>query len=192
MLEAAEAILVRDGIAALTLRAAARAAGVSHAAPKNHFGDLSGLLSELAAVGYRRLADMMQAASGGAAASAGAGRAYVKFAIANPGLFQLMFRGERLDYGRPALKEASDRAFGFLMCDPVPRDGAEALDLDAAAGILQRWSAVHGLAMLLITGAIWANESWGRPWGFDSKETGALVAWLTYAAFLHTRISRGW
>jgi len=52
--------------------------------------------------------------------------------------------------------------------------------------------AFAGLAMLLITGAIWANESWGRPWGFDSKETGALVAWLTYAAFLHTRISKGW
>ena len=52
--------------------------------------------------------------------------------------------------------------------------------------------AFAGLAMLLITGAIWANESWGRPWGFDSKETGALVAWLTYAAFLHSRISRGW
>jgi len=52
--------------------------------------------------------------------------------------------------------------------------------------------AFAGLAMLLITGAIWANESWGRPWGFDSKETGALVAWLTYAAFIHTRISRGW
>lgn len=52
--------------------------------------------------------------------------------------------------------------------------------------------AFAGLAILLITGAIWANESWGRPWGFDSKETGALVAWLTYAAFLHTRISRGW
>lgn len=52
--------------------------------------------------------------------------------------------------------------------------------------------AFAGLAMLLITGAIWANESWGRPWGFDSKETGALVAWLTYAAFLHVRISRGW
>jgi cytochrome c-type biogenesis protein CcsB len=52
--------------------------------------------------------------------------------------------------------------------------------------------AFAGLAMLLITGAIWANESWGRPWGFDSKETGALIAWLTYAAFLHTRIARGW
>ncbi len=52
--------------------------------------------------------------------------------------------------------------------------------------------AFAGLAMLLITGAIWANESWGRPWGFDSKETGALIAWLTYAAFLHTRITKGW
>ncbi len=52
--------------------------------------------------------------------------------------------------------------------------------------------AFAGLAILLITGAIWANESWGRPWGFDSKETGALVAWLTYAAFLHTRVGRGW
>jgi cytochrome c-type biogenesis protein CcsB len=52
--------------------------------------------------------------------------------------------------------------------------------------------AFAGLAILLITGAIWANESWGRPWGFDSKETGALVAWLTYAAFIHTRIARGW
>jgi ABC-type transport system involved in cytochrome c biogenesis permease subunit len=52
--------------------------------------------------------------------------------------------------------------------------------------------AFAGLAMLLITGAIWANESWGRPWGFDSKETGALVAWLTYAGFIHSRISRGW
>lgn len=48
-----------------------------------------------------------------------------------------------------------------------------------------------GLAMLLITGAIWANESWGRYWGWDSKETGAFVAWLTYGAFLHSRIARG-
>lgn len=52
--------------------------------------------------------------------------------------------------------------------------------------------AFAGLALLLMTGAIWANESWGRYWGWDSKETGALVAWLTYGAFLHTRVSRGW
>jgi ABC-type transport system involved in cytochrome c biogenesis permease subunit len=49
-----------------------------------------------------------------------------------------------------------------------------------------------GLALLLMTGAIWANESWGRYWGWDSKETGAFVAWLTYGGFLHVRITRGW
>lgn len=49
-----------------------------------------------------------------------------------------------------------------------------------------------GLAMLLITGAIWANESWGRYWGWDPKETGAFVAWVTYGVFLHTRITHGW
>ena len=49
-----------------------------------------------------------------------------------------------------------------------------------------------GLALLLITGAVWANESWGRYWGWDAKEVGALVAWLTYAGFLHSRIAWGW
>jgi cytochrome c-type biogenesis protein CcsB len=52
--------------------------------------------------------------------------------------------------------------------------------------------AFAGLAILLVTGAVWANESWGRPWGWDSKETGALVAWLAYAGYLHTRIAHGW
>jgi cytochrome c-type biogenesis protein CcsB len=53
-------------------------------------------------------------------------------------------------------------------------------------------AAFAGLAILLVTGAVWANESWGRYWGWDSKETGALVAWLSYAGYLHTRIAHGW
>ena len=52
--------------------------------------------------------------------------------------------------------------------------------------------AFAGIALLLMTGAVWANESWGRYWGWDAKEVGALVAWLTYAAFLHSRIAYGW
>jgi ABC-type transport system involved in cytochrome c biogenesis permease subunit len=53
-------------------------------------------------------------------------------------------------------------------------------------------TAFAGLALLLMTGAVWANESWGRYWGWDAKEVGALVAWLTYAGFLHSRIAYGW
>ena len=48
------------------------------------------------------------------------------------------------------------------------------------------------LSLLLITGAVWANESWGRYWGWDSKEVGALVSWMAYAGYLHTRIAHGW
>lgn len=53
-------------------------------------------------------------------------------------------------------------------------------------------TAFAGLAILLVTGAVWANESWGRYWGWDAKETGALVAWLCYAGYLHTRVAHGW
>jgi ABC-type transport system involved in cytochrome c biogenesis permease subunit len=48
------------------------------------------------------------------------------------------------------------------------------------------------LAMMLITGAVWANESWGTYWSWDPKETWALVTWLAYAGYLHTRIVHGW
>ena len=65
---------------------------------------------------------------------------------------------------------------------------------DTLDGLMYKLAGVTfaGIALLLMTGAIWANESWGRYWGWDSKEVGALVAWLTYAGFLHSRIAYGW
>src|ERR1017187_9731954 len=69
LLQAAERVLERDGLQGLTLRAVAREAGVSHAAPTHHFGDLTGLVSELAAIGFRQFNAAMVAA-GAAAASA--------------------------------------------------------------------------------------------------------------------------
>lgn len=45
--------------------------------------------------------------------------------------------------------------------------------------------------LLLITGAIWANEAWTQAWSWDPKEVWALVTWLTYAAYLHVRVQRG-
>jgi cytochrome c-type biogenesis protein CcsB len=44
----------------------------------------------------------------------------------------------------------------------------------------------------VITGAIWAETAWGRYWGWDPKETVALVAWVVYAAYLHARATAGW
>jgi ABC-type transport system involved in cytochrome c biogenesis permease subunit len=66
--------------------------------------------------------------------------------------------------------------------------------VDTLDGLMYKLAGVTfaGLALLLITGAVWANESWGRYWGWDAKEVGALVAWLTYAGFLHSRIAWGW
>jgi cytochrome c-type biogenesis protein CcsB len=48
------------------------------------------------------------------------------------------------------------------------------------------------LTLVLVTGAVWANESWGRYWGWDPKEVGALVSWIAYAGYLHARVTHGW
>jgi AcrR family transcriptional regulator len=162
LLEASERILEEEGIGGLTLRAAARAAGASHAAPKNHFDDLTGLLSELAAVGFRRFAAQLSAARDAAGTDPGErlvaiGRAYVAFARANPGLFQLMFRGERLDPGRPALREALDEAGAVLQTAVGAVSGqpaTPALDLSMAGRMIGAWALVHGFAMLLLDGRL--------------------------------------
>src|SRR6185437_10986612 len=87
LLQAAERVLERDGLAGLTLRAVAREAGVSHAAPTHHFGDLAGLVSELAAIGFRQFNAAMAAASASGDTDRGTARAkaYVGYAQAHPG-----------------------------------------------------------------------------------------------------------
>jgi AcrR family transcriptional regulator len=157
LLAAAEDILERQGLQALTLRGAARAAGVSHAAPMNHFGDLAGLLSELAAVGYCRfgtnIATAMQVAGDAPGMRLKAmGRAYVSFARAHPGLFALMFRSERLDTTRPALHKAME-ASRLALRAAIPQ-GAGASPLQMAARAAGLWSLVHGFATLLLDGRL--------------------------------------
>ena len=48
------------------------------------------------------------------------------------------------------------------------------------------------LTLMLILGSIWGNVAWGRYWGWDPKETAALITWLIYGAYLHARVTRGW
>ena len=161
LLQSAERILEKDGIQGLTLRAAAREAGVSHAAPKNHFGDLSGLLSELAAVGFERFVAMMQAnvreSDPPPQRMAAIGRGYVTFARTHPGLFLLMFRSERLDMQRPALRtavDASSRVLSGAVGAVRDESLAPELTLPQAASVVGAWSLVHGFAMLLLDGRL--------------------------------------
>lgn len=160
LLDAAEVILERDGIAALTLRAAAREAGVSHGAPAHHFGSLSGLLSELAASGFVRFRGRMEAEAEAAgpdpaARVTGIGRGYVGFARACPGLFLLMFRSERLDWSSSALSSAGAAAFA-LLTQPGTDAGAHraSSDFRTLVAATERWSLMHGLATLVIDGRL--------------------------------------
>ena len=159
LLKAAERVLERDGLTGLTLRAVAREAGVSHAAPTHHFGDLTGLLSELAAIGFRMFNVAMVAARASethpmmkAMATA---KAYVAYAQAHPGMYSLMFRNERIDMTRPSLHEAATASFqGLANSAGASADKLEALTLEQAAVIARNWSLVHGFTMLLLDGRL--------------------------------------
>src|SRR5271170_3495097 len=87
LLDAAEVVLRRDGMRGLTLRAISREAGVSHTAAQHHFGDMSGVLSELAASGHRRLVSALATATESIKLLQGRrramARAYVTFASEN-------------------------------------------------------------------------------------------------------------
>jgi AcrR family transcriptional regulator len=161
LLKAAERILEREGLPGLTLRAVAREAGVSHAAPAHHFGDLSGLVSELAAIGYGRFGAALNAAATGRSpveAGLARGRAYIEFARAHPAMYQLMFSAERLDMTNPVLRQAADASFSGLVAtineNRNETIAGTALTLDQAADIARVWSLVHGFAMLLIDGRL--------------------------------------
>lgn len=156
LLDAAERVLVRDGIAGVGLRAIAREAGVSHTAPKHHFGDLANLLSELAALGYQRLATALSQASEACQDEAGARRCmaktYVHFAADHPQLFGLMFRNEIISLANQNLLAAMRRAM-FMMARSVSSDaggGQAVLDDAAAMRITVAWAYLQGLATLLI------------------------------------------
>jgi AcrR family transcriptional regulator len=162
LLTAAERLLEREGLGGLTLRAVAREAGVSHAAPAHHFGDLTGLVSELAAIGFRQFNAAMAAADSGGNTimerAMARAKTYVAYAQAHPGMYGLMFRTERLDMTRPALCEAAKASFaglagsiGAQRHEPI---SADALSLDQAAAIARAWSLVHGFTMLLLDGRL--------------------------------------
>ena len=135
---------------------------MSHAAPTHHFGDLTGLVSELAAIGFRQF-NLAMAAAGGAGTSPiekamARAKAYVAYAQAHPGMYGLMFRTERLDYSRPSLHDAAEASFaglaGSIGASRHEHIHEQALSLEQAAAIARAWSLVHGFTMLLLDGRL--------------------------------------
>lgn len=158
LLAAAESLLLEQGVDAFSLRACARRAGVSHAAPAHHFGDARGLLTAFATVGFERMAALMQRYRDSAPADPvqrllAVGQAYIDFALVNRAHFQLMFGSDRLDAGDAALAAAAQATADML---------GQAMAAVMAAGqlppaslqprLLLAWSAVHGFATLVTEG----------------------------------------
>lgn len=159
LLAAAEAELETAGIERFSLRAVAKRAGVSHAAPAHHFGDATGLLTALAEIGYRALDAELRAYGDAEPDPArrldGAGVGYVRFAMARPALFRLIFSSARPNFAQPELKAASDAAFETLARDVEALTGADPFRSEAAMrDLMIAWGLVHGLADLLNAGRL--------------------------------------
>ena len=148
LLEAARNILEEQSLEALTLRAVARKAGVSHAAPYRHFPNHESLLVELGVEGFGELKrDLGEAARAPGSESdriANIGAAYMRFVVRRPALARLMF-GAQLPH-RDRFAELGAAA------DSVGTEIGNALS-DPNLG-LAVWSAVHGLAMLVLENVI--------------------------------------
>jgi AcrR family transcriptional regulator len=160
LLAAARAELAEHGHAGISLRAVARRVGVSHAAPKYHFGDRAALLTAVAAQGFAELAGSLRQVPPTLAAM---GHAYITFALANPALFDLMFRPSELHPADPDLRHAQEDAIGVLDA-AVAAAGAPREDSRTAPGELTMisWALAHGLAVLTRDGALQSASHGGQ------------------------------
>lgn len=139
-------ILDQGGVAALTLREAARRAGVSHSAPYRHFADREALLAEVVGQGFAQLsAALREAAPEGGHAVA---RAYLRYALSRPRRYRLMFAGGTSPTRRAGLAAQADSVLRvFEQTLPALGDAER-----AGRGATAAWSLLHGLTLLLIDG----------------------------------------
>ncbi|MFG3223778.1 TetR/AcrR family transcriptional regulator [Kitasatospora sp. NPDC048194] len=152
-------LVTREGVNALGLREIARQAGVSHGAPRRHFPTHRELLAAIARQGFGRLTDALAGADA-LAASTGAdartrlealARAYLGYAAANPGMFELMFRHDLLEGSGADLRRTTlplFRTFADLITEIHPQCD------DPTAATAALWANLHGLAQLRAWGSL--------------------------------------
>ena len=176
LLAQAEQTLREHGLDGLSLRELARQIGVSHGAPRRHFADRQALLDALAESGFARLGAQLRAAAENAgedyeARLRATATAYVRFAISDAALLELMFAGKHREQAG-ALHEAADRAFSVIL---------ELIEEGQANGLLERsdpervglllFATMQGLAALVTAGII-------APEQVDSLATDATARFL--------------
>ena len=174
LLRAAGKMLEKEGLAALSVRGAARRAGVSHNAPYRHFPDRGSLLAALATEGFERFASALEEGQARAGLR-GRGEAYIRFALENPQRFRLMFGAEVPFDEHPGLREAATRAFSGLAGALTEHlAGVPSGDASIAA-----WALVHGLANLMLHERIASAMRGGRS---DEEFARAVLGSVRFAA----------
>ena len=168
LLDAADQVLQEEGLQGFTLRACARRAGVSHAAPKHHFTDVRGLLSAVAERGFARLVALLEQRIGEVLGDLdqemlATSNAYLEFAQTYPEHFRIMFRSDLICFDMDAPPDPVRRTF-IALTNVILRQRGEA-ELDAGSyktprrdslinDILIGWCHVHGYAHLRLEGQL--------------------------------------
>jgi AcrR family transcriptional regulator len=163
LVSAAIGEIEESGPAAMSLRAVARRAGVTHAAATYHFGDRAGLLTAVAAEGYRLLTDALREALQTRGSFLEVGVAYVRFAVTHRAHFEVMYRPELYHRDDAELGRARAAAATLLY-------GTGQIDRERMAYGVAAWSIVHGLATL------WLNGNLPAQLGEDPEEITRVVA----------------
>ncbi len=168
LLDAADELLQREGLQGFTLRACARLANVSHAAPKHHFGDVKGLLAAVAERGFQRLVQQLKlridAARGNLDEEMFAtARAYVEFAEQYPEHFRIMFRSDLINFDMDCPPDMVISTFTELTnvilrqrgeAEVQPHQTRDAKSPELVNDILLGWCHIHGYAHLRLEGQL--------------------------------------
>lgn len=163
LLRAAVEAIAQTGPAAMSMREVARRGGVSHAAVAYHFGDKAGLLTAVAAQGYRMLTEQLRDARDADRGFLEVGVAYVRFAVTHRAHFEVMFRPEL--YHRDDEELLAAKAVTAALLYQAEQVSDEELRNGIAA-----WAIVHGVATL------WLNGNLPPRLGDDPEEITRAIA----------------
>ena len=160
VLNAAVKLIDEGGLAGLSMREVARAAGVSHQAPYHYFEDRESIFASLAEEGFKLLALSLESDVATTEPAVDrvvrAGRTYVRFALDHPALFRIMFRPDLVQTERfPEVHACGERAFQTVpkLIEACIAEGLPP-EPSVQALIILAWSIPHGLACLMLDGPL--------------------------------------